>query len=521
VLSQNNVFMMKQMWLNYKKVRHLLGVRFVSLYSSLESGNKEGTFTHNHWRLNNRIKGLIALAIIAVMLVSAFAWLSMGVQSKPSTFQPESNNPTAEPFPTSQQTTNPTPSPTETKSPTEQSGFMNLFNSAAAALMDVISPPKPLGIIESSQTANSTMWSAVAVNAWRYFEPGVGVETTTGLPGSSADYSAFTDWDLGSYIQAVIDAQKIGLISPDGTWGSSRRLETVVRFLETRELNSTTNYPYWFYQSKDGKNYHINSDKATDDVDVTDTGRLLVALNNLRLFNSSLATRINNIVLYGQLYNRSNYAALVPSIKAESLSSNSIYFYFVASGFESFWPNELADVGTTILNNIFSTGNVTTYGVSLPKAAITCDPLLYSFFELNKTDSRVQTLLNQVYFAHEAYYNSTGKYRAFSEGPSLSGEWVWEWVVLPDGRTWVPLKTMYQNTDMSPMIYNKVALSFLSIYNTTFAKNMSVYLEKNLPNSDHGFYDGVDESGTALDNGVYCNTNGLILAAALRVIRGY
>ena len=49
----------------------------------------------------------------------------------------------------------------------------------------------------------------------------------------------------------------------------------------------------------------------TETVDVVDTGRLFVALNNLRNFNSTLAQRINNIVLYGQNYNRSNYAAMV------------------------------------------------------------------------------------------------------------------------------------------------------------------------------------------------------------------
>ena len=73
----------------------------------------------------------------------------------------------------------------------------------------------------------------------------------------------------------------------------------------------------------------------------------------------------------------------------------------------------------------------------------------------------------------------------------------------------------------APIIYNKVALSFLAIYNTTFAMNMSRYLEKNLPSSINGFYEGMAESGTALDNGVYCNTNGLILAATLYGIRHY
>ncbi len=81
--------------------------------------------------------------------------------------------------------------------------------------------------------------------------------------GGGTDSPNFTDWDLGVYIQAVIDAQKIGLIGTDGDWNSSALLETVVKFLETRELNETTHYPYWFYQAVDGKDYYKNSDLAT------------------------------------------------------------------------------------------------------------------------------------------------------------------------------------------------------------------------------------------------------------------
>ena len=76
-------------------------------------------------------------------------------------------------------------------------------------------------------------------------------------------------------------------------------MNKVLTFLENRELNAATNYPYWFYQATDGKDYHALSDLATGTVDVVDTGRLFVALNNLRNFNSSLAQRIDNIVLYG------------------------------------------------------------------------------------------------------------------------------------------------------------------------------------------------------------------------------
>ncbi len=88
----------------------------------------------------------------------------------------------------------------------------------------------------------------------------------------------------------------------------------------------------------------------------------------------------------------------------------------------------------SILNNILNAGNVTPPDVSLPNATISCEPLLCSVFELSN-NSQLMTLAKQVYLAHEAKYNATGKYVAFSEG-SIMKEFVYEWVVFPNGDTW-------------------------------------------------------------------------------------
>jgi hypothetical protein len=443
-------------------------------------------------------------AIITVMLVSIFAILPKLNNSTPNTPQ-SSDNPTASPSAT-QGTNNQTGSNT-------LSQFAQFFSNLAGSAAQAFSPPKPSGVIESAQTINSTVWRAVAANAWQYFQPGVGVDSNTGLPyAQGTSFSVFTDWDLGVYIQAVIDAQKIGLIGTDGAWNSSARLEKVVSFLETRPLNDTTHYPFWFYDATTGLDDHVHSDLAGGAVDVVDTGRLFVALNNLKAYNSSLAQRIDNIVLYG----RSNYTALVPEIQGDSATSTSIYAYYCWSGFASFFSN-LSNAPDTILNNMFNAGNITTNGVQLPKAAISCDPLLCSAFELNST--RLMALARQVYLAHEAFYNATGEYVAFSEGNSVSNGYIYEWVVLPNGDTWNITAAMTgAYLDINPIIYNKVAFSFLALYNTTFARNMVVYLEQSLPTPTNGYSDGADNSGNLVSQ-VGSNANGLILDAALYAIQ--
>ena len=368
-----------------------------------------------------------------------------------------------------------------------------------------------LNLIQSAQTINSAVWMKVAANAWAYFQPGVGVDVHTGLPyAGGTQFTGFTDWDLGCYIQAVIDAQKLGLIGNNSAWDFSARINDVLTFLKNRVLNAE-GYPYQFYDATTGL---PETALSTETVDGADMGRLFVALNNLINYNSSLKQPIDNIVFNGTV----NYAALVPGV--ESLeSSTSIYSYLVASGFASFFPS-LSIVPSAILNNIFSAGNVTTYDVSLPDAPIICDPLLFSVFELNNNSSQLMALSRQVYLASEAYYDATSDYAAFSEGSGPNGIYIWEWVVAPNGDTWVISGSGsggdYLN--MSPIIYNKVAFSFLALYNTTYAIDMVAYLEKCLPSPSNGYYDGAGNSGNLI-RALGSDTNCLILDAAVYAVQ--
>jgi hypothetical protein len=470
---------------------------------SVTDQRKNKIFKINLLKAGKKVTSVLAIAVILTVLVSAFAFLPKEQQNNP--IEPQNTeSPTASPTAVPERTILPTPSDPFSQITRYISGFGN-------AIVQAVTPRTP-GLIENSSAMNSSsLWRQVATNAWKYFQPDIGVDPNTGLPRSGINAPFFTDWDLGVYIQAVIDANTTGVVGADGPWGSSARLEKVVKFLETRELNNAS-YPYWFYQSSDGKDYHTMSDLSNSTVDYVDTGRLFVSLNNLKTFNNSLTQRINTIVLSGQNYNRSNYSALIPGIYSNNLASNSIYAYYFFSGFASFWPNQLSSLPNRILDNILASATVTTNNVTLPISAILCDPLLCSVFELS-SNSKLMTIIHQVYLAHEAYFNVTGIYRAFSEGASLSDNWVYEWVVYPDNRTWVVLDENGQPFNMSPIVYTKVALGFLAIYNTTYSYDLNVYLEKSLPPPSSGYCEGVTEEGAQL-TGTGSNTNGLIIGAA-------
>ena len=359
----------KKPLVNYRKARFVRRAKLVSFQASLGIENKKSFFRRIRSQHSKKAKAPDSFHSNCRYVDLYFCFLAK--TKRDQRYRPKtSDNSTISTSGTISQTNN-------------QTHTADIPSGLARAAGEVVAPtaePKPPGVIASAQTINSTVWLQVAANAWKYFQPGLGVDSTTGLPYSNSP--VFTDWDLGVYIQAVIDARKIGLIDNEGDWGFNSRIDKVLTFLENRTLNPATNdkYPYWFYQATDGENYPDLSDMATTPYDGVDTGRLFVALNNVKVYNSSWALRINNFV-YNVYGNRSNYAAMIPNIESDVPTSTSIYAYYIYSGFASFWPNNLSNVQGTILNNIFSAGNVTTYGdVWLPKAGITGDPLfMFSF----------------------------------------------------------------------------------------------------------------------------------------------
>jgi hypothetical protein len=374
-------------------------------------------------------------------------------------------------------------------------------------MLGIVQPFVPLTMAQpNSLVANQSYWLRLASNAWNYYQPGVGVDSTTGLHNAGLDYPYFTDWDLGVYIQTVIDVTQLGILGTSGAWGSDARFSKILTFLETRQLSSS-GVPYVWYQSANGDPY------GTDVQIAADAGALLVALNNLRVFRPDLAGTINSIV-----YNYTNYAPLEQAVQTLT-SSPSIYDYYVASGFAGFWPSAFSTLASSILNNIVSAPTLSTYGVTLPISDLTCEPLLLSVFNL-APNSELESLAYQVYLAQDAKYNATGEFVAYSEGNTGLDDpsYVYEWIVRSDGSTWeIDSDTGQTNVGISPIIYFKAAVGLLAMYDTTYTENMVSSIASKLPTPSDGYSDGVDDYGR-VDTTTIDKTNGMIIAAALYAI---
>lgn len=363
----------------------------------------------------------------------------------------------------------------------------------------------------------STYWTTIAQNAWNYFQLGVGVSAATGLPYANTDCPYYTDWDLASYIQAIMAAEKTGVLSRTGDWGADDRINKVLTCLETRP-RMPNGLPYVWYNSRTNGVWtdHINEATATD------TGKLLAALKNLQSYDPSLTTRINTLV-----YNTTNYEPRKISVDVllsqyiKGTRPPNLYDYYVTKGFACFWPERFSAEADGMLDFYYSRTPINYSGIILPKIAVLCDPLLMCLFEFENNDPRIVNLSRDIYLAQEARYTATGHYTAFSEGNTgIDGtnSFIYQWVTVADGRTWVCQTVtnsgIAQDTNLTPIIFFKAAIGQRALYETSYTQQMVDYLTSTMPSPTQGYNAGVDENGRILYTVNAGVSNGLILTAA-------
>ena len=237
---------------------------------------------------------------------------------------------------------------------------LTLVAIASAFVITALLSVGPLSLATTRVTA-STDWEAWATTAWEYFQPGVAINTHTGLPYATLGWHWFTDWDLASYVTTILEAEILGLLQQQGTWGVEDRLDRVLDFLETRQLMSDDT-PYWAYNA----DTLAHKDRATDS---SDSGRLLVALARLRQDKPELTPRIDNIV-----HTLTNFQLLAED--NSRWNAGGFYGYYVAQGFRAFgWGNlPLVHQNLIKIESMVAGDHIDVYGVDLPETFFTTQP---------------------------------------------------------------------------------------------------------------------------------------------------
>ncbi len=405
------------------------------------------------------------------------------------------------------------------------------FSFGLIVLLILIVPPFVPRAAVVAQTSlsplvyDSSDWMSWAQTAWNYFQPGVGVNSGTGLHHASLTWGCFADWDLGSYIYATIFARKLGLIGDGGAWQFDDRIGKVLSFLQNRPLLAN-NAPYSAYRWDSLPGTWCTTFGSTPYAsDGADQGRLLAALYALKTYRSSYAAQVNAI------FNRSKsyYNTLYTQLGVE------YYSYQIAEGWAAFGYDE-----SSIFNGIdnYNGPTVSAYGQNIPKVYTVTEPLIHVLLEsdtlVHKPSSSFVDFANRVMLAQQGRGSASGKLTGWSEGGySPDPFYLYEIILDNDGvSTWV-LKlgsTYYNHSTDPPLVYTKVAFSYLALYGENTYTLALVNAVKNLVSpctfgfSLCGFGEGAYEDGSSAysrfgGNSFYTDkTNEFVLAAAYRAL---
>ena len=357
-------------------------------------------------------------------------------------------------------------------------------------------------------------WRADAQAAWRYFQPGIGVHATTGLVRAKLDWDSCTDWDTAGYIMAIIDAHKLGLVSRDGEWGFTDRIDKVLRFLENRRLGTRDGifgFPFLNYYWDDP-----TYQRAYEELGFTnpsDCGKLYLALDHLRRYDSGYASRVQNIHL------RDMTACDLLSVEALSPARVHFYGYLDAHGFAAF-GYDMSSAFSAFENWVGPF--VTIQGQSLPQMEATAEPMVHGILDMEFAGVFYEWS-RRAYEAQKSYY--PGKLRAWSEGgyyqPPIG--YIYEWMLNSAGQTWLIQETYtWSAFNIDPLMYTKIAFAYLAIYGENDYTLALYNAARKLEHSQYGFGEATFEDGTSALSlwgsnigGFYSDkTNQIIITAA-------
>lgn len=357
-------------------------------------------------------------------------------------------------------------------------------------------------------------WAKIA---WRYFENNI--DPASGLANATNDYKSTTMWDTGSFLLAVISAQKIGLIDK----------KTFDRIIE-KALSSLAKLPL-FDGKLPNKAYNTKTLSMVDyNNHATDKGLGWSALDIARLFipltllkrkypkhteavdRVISGWRIESMLKEGRLYG----AVLGEDGKIVITQEGRIGYEeyaakaLIAAGYDAFqaWrTDDYIEFQTVEAIRVPSDSRtVSTHGAQV---YTTSEPYILDGLEFG-FDTRSRAFSEQIYFAQEERYNNTGIMTAVSEGHvNRKPSFVYS-TISGNGNAWAVLTDKGERRDELRFLSTKTVFAYDAIYGTTYTKKMLDFaFALNTPKG--GWLEGYYELTKDVNDVETANTNAIIL----------
>jgi hypothetical protein len=356
-----------------------------------------------------------------------------------------------------------------------------------------------------------------ARTAWIYFQNNTNAKT--GLANSANDYPSTTMWETGSYLIAILSAERLGLIQKPE---ADSRLSAVLASLqklrlfdgklpnkayntETLELVDYTNKP-----SKDGLGWSA-----------LDVARIMSSFALINRNHPELAPQVEALLKTWQIDQMIENGQLIGTNIADGKIRRDQEGRL---GYEQYAAKAMMLFGYDASRAFGIDGKLMVKEVEgLPIAVdarpqhggapgfVVSEPYLFDGLEFG-FDARSQLFATTVYQAQAARFASSGHLTAVTEGhlnekPYFSYATVWG-----GGTPWAVLSFKGERMDSRRTLSTKAAFGWDALFGTDYTAKLVAAVAKNADPAK-GWAEGIYEEGGAINTSVTANTNAVILAA--------
>ncbi|WP_027136363.1 DUF3131 domain-containing protein [Geminicoccus roseus] len=350
--------------------------------------------------------------------------------------------------------------------------------------------------------------------AWRYFEQNVHPET--GLPGSVDRFFGVTAWEIGSYLNALVSAQRLGLITP-GAFDDYM----------VRALDSIGKLPL-YAGSLPNKSYDVRSLKMTDyngeptedgiGWSALDLARLLIAMEIVEAGYPEHAEKIAAIEKGWRID-----AMLLNGVMVGRLPTNPEPVQEGRLGYEEYAAKGLVRLGLDAYRALEVADTVhfvDAMGVLVPvddrhaeqfdaEVCTTSEPYVLEGLEMG-FDARSRASAWAVLRAQQARARATGLPTALSEGHVPGAPYFVYGCVVGNGVPWAVLSPQGERFDQLRFLDTKSVFGWSALMPNEYTSGL---LSQIFPLNDpeRGWFTGRFEADGATNGTITANTNAIIL----------
>ncbi|WP_225028371.1 DUF3131 domain-containing protein [Xinfangfangia pollutisoli] len=365
---------------------------------------------------------------------------------------------------------------------------------------------------------------AAAAIAWRYFQNNISPQT--GLVASVDGYPSTTMWETGGLLDAILSAERLGLIGPDE---AEARLTLALDSLLHLPLTEA-GLPNKAYDIRDLAmvTYKNEPSKAGIGWSALDLGRLMAALTAVRAAHPDLAGPVQALI------GRWDLAQLLVAgeLTGGTISQTGTIAYQEGRiGYEQYAAKAMLGFALDATAALDVTGQLVprqAQGIAVPgdsrlnknqvPALVTSEPYLLDGLEFG-FDARSHLLASQLYRAQERRFAETGIPTAVSEGHITEAPYFAYATVWGGGQDWAVLTLDGTRMDSRRTLSTKAAFGWDALFDTAYTARLVDEVAA-LNDPARGWMEGRYEADGTPNSAITANTNAMVLTALAYRVAG-